>query len=112
MSLSTHLLQNLSVSTDHAPLPTDHATTSFSLPLVADSRDRRCEIRATLLRNNSNTITVDLRAEHVMVNATPLTFDVVEPRLQHVEPEGDSGESQHSSELGPSSARLLCQNEV
>lgn len=105
VSLSTFLLQNLPVLLDDPSL-SDPAITCFSLPLDVDG-GRHCKVQAALLRDNLNTITVDLRAEFVMVNATPLTFDIVEPTLKSEEEAREGG-----FELGPSTSRLLCQNEV
>lgn len=105
VSLSTFLLQNLSVMSDD-PYSPNPAITRFSLPLDVD-RGRHCKVQVALLRDGLNTITVELRAEFVVVNATPLTFDLVEPTLKATEEADESG-----LELGPSAARLLCQNEV
>lgn len=101
VSLSTFLLQNLSVSSDDPPV-----SSCFSLPLDVD-RGRHCKVQAALLRDNLNTITVDLRAEFVMVNATPLTFDLAEPTRKSEEEAEENG-----LELRPSTSLLLCQNEV
>lgn len=68
---------------------------------------RHCKVQAALLRDSLNTITVDLRAELVMVNATPLTFDLVEPTLKSEEEAKES-----SFKLGPSTCQPVCKNEV
>lgn len=106
VSLSTFLLHQLSVTTDD-PYSADTVITHFSLPLDVD-RGKYCKIQAALLRDSFNTITLDLRAEFVVMNATPLTFDLVEPTLKASE--GNEGGDKF--ELGPSTSRVLCNSEV
>lgn len=107
VSLSTFLLQTLPISTPKCPAP-NPMPMLVSLPLDT-AGSKHCTLLASLLRNDINTITVELRAGFVVINATPLTFDLIEPCLKPAEGEGEEG---CGMELGPSKATPLCQNEV
>ena len=69
--------------------------------------DRSYKIHATFLRNNTNTITVNLWPENTIFNETPLALSLVEPTLGE-----EKEEKERVVELGPYVTKLLCQNEV